>query len=117
MLGFEVKYMPAIAGRRANMEYIDALEELEYPPHRGVDTGLPYLVRDALPTLGQALPQTLLGQPIHQKAHHHHTAQCHDALGLLYEHRGGQRERVLEEAESSFDATLPFVGRYGLLLG
>jgi hypothetical protein len=52
MDGFKAKYMPAMAGGRANMEYIDALEELEHPPHRGVGGGLPYLVGDTLPTLG-----------------------------------------------------------------
>jgi hypothetical protein len=63
MHGIKVKYMPTIAGRRANMEYVDALKELEHPPHRGVDARLPYLVRDALPTLGQALPEIVQHSP------------------------------------------------------
>ena len=59
--------------------------------------------------LGELLPQASLGDGIDQQDQGHHHQQALDAGGFFHKERGGEKQRLFEETETTFSATLSFV--------
>jgi hypothetical protein len=90
----------------AGVVEIHAFEALEEPAHGRPGGGLAHLVGHGLGGRGQALAHPHLGQLIDQQTEHHDEGDRHDALGLLHEHRGGQKEGVFEKGKPALGRRL-----------
>ena len=69
------------------------------------------------PVAAKLLAQAVFGQAVDEQTQHHHQAERHDALGLLHEDRGGQKQRIFEESEAALHTVLLFVGPDELVVG
>ena len=98
------------------MQELDTLKALEDPAQGWMIGWLAQLVRNRLTCLDQTRAEPMLGQAVDQQAEDHNQAQCHDALGLLEEHRGRQKQGVFEEAKATFNPSLRFVRGNHLLV-
>jgi hypothetical protein len=99
-----------------NMQELNALKALKDPSHSRTSRWSIELVRQGLLRLGEAGAHPMFGQTIDQQAQHHDQSERNDALRLFDEDRGGQKQRIFQEAKAAFDAALPFIRAHEFLI-
>src|SRR6266699_6187840 len=98
------------AGSTADVQEINTLKTLENPAHRGAVGRFVDLIGKGLFRCHQLATQQMFGQPIHQQAEHHQETQSNQALWLLDEDRGSQKQGIFEKTKPTLHASLLFIG-------